>query len=59
MGELYLLILSKIKKKILGTIPSYASGIVPIGACNQSWCNIRFINITGWVRTKYLAAQKS
>jgi SH3-like domain-containing protein len=45
--------------KILGTIPSYASGIVPIGACNLSWCNIRFINITGWVRTKYLVAQRS
>jgi SH3-like domain-containing protein len=45
--------------KILGTIPSYATGIVPIGTCNLSWCNIRFINITGWVRTKYLAAQRS
>lgn len=45
--------------EIVGTIPSYTSGIVPIGACNRSWCNIRFLNISGWVRTKYLTAQKS
>jgi SH3-like domain-containing protein len=42
---------------IIGHIPAYASGIVPIGNCDKDWCHIRYLGIAGWVSGKYLAQQ--
>jgi SH3-like domain-containing protein len=42
---------------IVGHIPAYASGIVPIGNCDKDWCHIRYLGIAGWVSGKYLAQQ--
>jgi SH3-like domain-containing protein len=42
---------------IIGHIPSYATGIVPIGSCDKDWCHIRYLGIAGWVSAKYLAQQ--
>jgi SH3-like domain-containing protein len=42
---------------IVGHIPAYASGIVPIGNCDRDWCHIRYLGIAGWVSGKYLAQQ--
>lgn len=38
----------------IGTIPSYATGIVPIGTCNAYWCHIRYLGVAGWVTTRNL-----
>jgi SH3-like domain-containing protein len=43
---------------IIGSIPSYATGIVPIGGCDKSWCHIRYLGIAGWVSGQNLAPQK-
>lgn len=42
---------------IVGHIPSYASGIAPIGNCDREWCHIRYLGIAGWVSAKFLAPQ--
>lgn len=42
---------------VVGQIPSYATGIVPIGGCDRNWCHIRYLGIAGWVRGEYLAPQ--
>ena len=42
---------------IIGHIPAYASGVVPIGNCDKDWCHIRYLGIAGWVNGKYLAQQ--
>lgn len=42
---------------IVGHIPSYASGIVPIGACDKDWCHVRYLGVAGWVSAKFLALQ--
>ncbi|NJM35646.1 MAG: hypothetical protein HC850_14175 [Rhodomicrobium sp.] len=42
----------------VGTIPSYATGIVPIGGCDDVWCHIRYLGIAGWVSGRYLEPQK-
>jgi SH3-like domain-containing protein len=41
----------------VGTIPSYATGIVPIGVCNQYWCHVRYLGIAGWVSARHLQPQ--
>jgi SH3-like domain-containing protein len=43
---------------VVGTIPSYATGIVPIGGCDQNWCHIRYLGIAGWVSGQNLEPQK-
>jgi SH3-like domain-containing protein len=43
--------------EVVGHIPSYATGIVPIGNCDNNWCHIRYLGIAGWVAGKYLAQQ--
>ena len=43
---------------VVGTIPSYATGIVPIGGCDKSWCHIRYLGIAGWVSGQNLEPQK-
>jgi SH3-like domain-containing protein len=42
---------------VVGRIPSYATGIVPIGSCDNTWCHIRYLGIAGWVAGKFLAQQ--
>ncbi len=42
---------------VIGHIPSYATGIVPIGNCDNSWCHIRYLGVAGWVAGRYLAQQ--
>lgn len=42
---------------VVGQIPSYATGIVPIGGCDKNWCHIRYLGIAGWVRGEFLAPQ--
>jgi SH3-like domain-containing protein len=42
---------------IVGHIPAYATGIVPIGNCDKDWCHVRYLGIAGWVAGKYLALQ--
>lgn len=44
---------------VVGTIPSYATGIVPIGQCNKYWCHIRYLGIAGWVRANFLKEQQA
>ncbi len=39
---------------IVGEIPFYASGIVPIGDCNADWCHIRYLGLVGFVDTHSL-----
>jgi SH3-like domain-containing protein len=38
----------------VGSIPSYASGIVAIGACDARWCHIRYLGLVGWVERRFL-----
>lgn len=45
--------------QIVGSIPSYASGIVPIGDCSADWCHVRYLGLVGWVTTSNLAAEGS
>jgi SH3-like domain-containing protein len=42
---------------IVGKIPSYATGIVPIGGCDDDWCHVRYLGIAGWVSGQYLEPQ--
>jgi SH3-like domain-containing protein len=39
---------------IIGSLPSYASGIVAIGACDGQWRHIRYLGLVGWVECKRL-----
>jgi len=43
---------------VVGAIPSFAIGVTPIGACNRSWCHVRYLGLAGWVRGQYLTSQK-
>jgi SH3-like domain-containing protein len=43
---------------VVGEIPSYATGIVPIGGCDRTWCHIRYLGIAGWVNSEHLEPQK-
>lgn len=40
---------------VIGHIPAYATGIVPIGSCERTWCHVRYLGIAGWVNKHYLA----
>lgn len=42
---------------VVGKIPSYATGIVPIGGCDDDWCHVRYLGVAGWVSGKYLEPQ--
>lgn len=43
---------------VVGAIPSYATGIVPIGGCDDKWCHIRYLGVAGWVGAEHLQPQK-
>ncbi|MEJ2228893.1 MAG: SH3 domain-containing protein [Alphaproteobacteria bacterium] len=43
---------------VVGHIPAYATGIVPIGSCSKTWCHVRYLGLAGWVNSKYLMATK-
>jgi SH3-like domain-containing protein len=43
--------------KIVGQIPSYATGIVPIGECGRDWCHILYRSQAGWVNSRFLARE--
>jgi SH3-like domain-containing protein len=42
---------------VIGKIPSYATGIVPIGGCDDEWCHVRYLGIAGWVSGQYIEPQ--
>jgi SH3-like domain-containing protein len=42
---------------VVGKIPSYATGIVPIGGCDDEWCHVRYLGIAGWVNGQNLEPQ--
>ena len=42
---------------VVGKIPSYATGIVPIGGCDDDWCHVRYLGIAGWVSGENLEPQ--
>lgn len=47
------------KASVVDKIPSYATGIVPIGDCNETICHVRYLGIAGWVdRTHLTPLQK-
>jgi SH3-like domain-containing protein len=43
---------------IIGHIPAYATGIVPIGNCDRDWCHVRYLGIAGWVNARFIAPQR-
>lgn len=43
---------------VIGTLPSYATGIVPIGNCDREWCHVRYFGIVGWVGTRFLVIEQ-
>ncbi len=42
---------------VVGEIPSYATGIVPIGGCDETWCHVRYLGVAGWVDGRHLKPQ--
>lgn len=42
---------------VVGEIPSYATGVVPIGGCDDKLCHVRYLGLSGWVQGKHLASQ--
>ena len=44
---------------VVGEIPFYASGIVPVGDCNGEWCHVRYLGLVGFVDTLRLRSQTS
>ena len=44
---------------VVGEIPFYAGGIVPIGDCNAEWCHVRYLGLVGFVETGRLRPQPS
>lgn len=40
---------------VVGRIPAYATGIVPIGGCDKIWCHVRYLGVAGWVSASALA----
>jgi SH3-like domain-containing protein len=58
-GELALYDRAGGKAKKIGAIPSYATDIVAIGPCGPDWCNIRYLGLTGWVDTGFLAPESA
>jgi SH3-like domain-containing protein len=43
---------------IVGEIPAYATGIVPIGGCDDNLCHVRYLGLAGWVEGKHLTPQQ-
>jgi SH3-like domain-containing protein len=43
---------------VVGALPSYASGIEPIGGCDRDWCHIRYFAVVGWVNTRHLVTEQ-
>jgi SH3-like domain-containing protein len=43
---------------IIGHIPAYATGLVPIGGCDKDWCHVRYLGIAGWVSAKFIEPQR-
>lgn len=41
--------------EVVGRIPAYATGIVPIGGCDKTWCHVRYLGVAGWVSAPSLA----
>ncbi|MDZ4790826.1 MAG: SH3 domain-containing protein [Hyphomicrobiales bacterium] len=41
----------------IGFIPSFASGVVQIGACDKTWCHVRYLGFVGWVSSRYIALE--
>ncbi len=41
----------------IGFIPSYASGIVQIGACDKTWCHVRYLGFVGWVSSRFVVQE--
>jgi SH3-like domain-containing protein len=39
---------------IVGEIPFYAAGILPIGECGAEWCHIRYLGLVGYVEMRGL-----
>jgi SH3-like domain-containing protein len=58
-GELDLYDRAGGKAKKIGAIPSYATDIVAIGPCGPDWCQIRYLDLTGWVDTGFLALENA
>ncbi len=46
------------KANVVGEIPSYATGIVPIGGCDEKICHVRYLGLAGWVDGKHLTPQQ-
>jgi SH3-like domain-containing protein len=44
---------------IVGEIPYYAVGIVPIGDCNGEWCHVRYLGLVGFVDGRRLRPETS
>jgi SH3-like domain-containing protein len=42
---------------IVGEIPFYAAGIVPIGECGAEWCHIRYLGLVGYVDMRALRSE--
>ncbi len=44
---------------VVGEIPFYAGGIVPIGDCNGEWCHVRYLGLVGFVDARRLRPETS
>jgi SH3-like domain-containing protein len=44
---------------VVGEIPYYAVGIVPIGDCNGEWCHVRYLGLVGFVDARRLRPETS
>lgn len=42
---------------VVGEIPFYARGIVPVGNCNAEWCHVRYLGLVGFVDTRRLRSE--
>lgn len=41
----------------IGFIPSFANGVVQIGACDKTWCHVRYLGFVGWVSSRFVALE--
>ena len=44
---------------IVGEIPYYAVGVVPIGDCNGEGCHVRYLGLVGFVDARRLRLEAS
>jgi SH3-like domain-containing protein len=44
---------------VVGEIPFYAGGIVPVDDCNGKWCHIRYLGLVGFVDTSRLRPENA